>query len=270
MYIHKLTDITKLNGLQLSAVAHYFCTVTDEQDLPELAEKTEKYGIPVFPLGSGTNTIWGAPHIERLVAQISIPGFEIIKEKNDEVFVRIGAGEIWDEVVQKTVDLGFSGIEMLSSIPGTTGATPVQNVGAYGGEISDTLECVEIYNLVSKRHQKLENNDCHFGYRNSIFKHELKNTRVITHLTLKLSKKAPNIPKYKDVENYFSNTNNVTPSISEIREAIIAIRSRKLPDPKIIPNCGSFFKNPVVSKETSQRLLADHPEIPQQIGRAHV
>src|SRR5690606_13139754 len=140
------------------------------------------------------------------------------------------------------VELGLSGIEALSGIPGTAGAAPVQNIGAYGAEIRDTLENVSAYDTQEMRWVEFNNADCRFSYRDSVFKQN-PGRWIIAGLTLRLSKRPPQIPDYKDVLNYFA-ARQTAPSLQDIRQAILEIRAGKLPDPKIIPNCGSFFKNP--------------------------
>jgi UDP-N-acetylmuramate dehydrogenase len=170
--------------------------------------------------------------------------------------VRIGAGEDWDSVVARCVERGLSGIEALSAIPGSAGATPIQNVGAYGAEVADVLESVDVYDYIDKEFKTLTSAECGFSYRNSIFKHEKR--YVITAITLRLSKNAPEVPDYPGVRTYFEDHGITRPTIKDIREAVIHIRSTKLPDPKAIASVGSFFKNPFVTEDVVTRLRAEY------------
>jgi len=151
---------------------------------------------------------------------------------------------------------------MLSAIPGTAGATPVQNVSAYGGDISQTLHSLLAYDTMDMREVEISNNDCHFEYRNSIFKNKAKGRLVITAIILKLSKSPPTIPNYKDVLIRFAESGTSNPNLQEIRNALIQIRNKKLPNPKKIPNCGSFFKNPILTAEEATQIINKFPNIP--------
>jgi len=173
-------------------------------------------------------------------------------------------GEDWDGVVKFAVRNDLSGIETLSWIPGKAGSAPVQNIGAYGTEISDYIKTVEVYDKKKGGFASLNNKDCQFSYRDSLFKKQ-RNRFIIVSVTLSLSKNAPKIPKYKDVENYFKEKNKKSPNLKEIRKAIIKIRKNKLPDPKVVPNCGSFFKNPIIGKRgvaKIKKVLPDSPLFP--------
>jgi UDP-N-acetylmuramate dehydrogenase len=190
------------------------------------------------------------------VVVLDLKGLEI-----DGEMLKVQAGEKWDDTVNFAVKNGLSGIEALSLIPGTTGAAPIQNIGAYGAEIGNSIEYLEAYDRDKKEFVKLEKTECQFEYRNSIFKKNPHKFIVIS-VTLKLSKNQPVVPKYKDVENYFNANGNSSPNLAEIREAIIKIRMGKLPDPKIIPNVGSYFTNPILEKETAASLKEKFPDMP--------
>jgi len=262
MVLEKDVDITNLNGLRINSKASYLSKISSLDDLKETTNFAQKESLLMLPMGHGTNTIWGKDYIDKLIAEIKIPGFEIIKENSEETFIKIGAGEDWDKCVERAVDLNLSGIEALSAIPGTAGATPVQNVGAYGTEISETLYSLSAYDVVDKREVEILNNDCCFEYRNSIFKNKARNKLIITSITLRLSKSRPTIPNYKDVSAYFTKIGINNPNLQEIRNAIIQIRNRKLPNPKVIPNCGSFFKSPILTKEEAILIINKFPNIP--------
>ena len=175
--------------------------------------------------------------------------------------VEVSAGVNWDEFVQKYISLGGISMESLSAIPGTVGAAPVQNIGAYGQEVANFIYSVKVYDLKEKQFKTLNNKECEFTYRGSIFK-EQKNRFIILSVVFEIKKGESKIPEYKDVKEYFETSNIKNPNILEIRNSIIEIRKFKLPDPKIINNCGSFFKNPTISQEELKKVKEFFPEIP--------
>jgi UDP-N-acetylmuramate dehydrogenase len=197
-----------------------------------------------------------------LVLRIRIPGFTVIADDVYSTTIKIGAGEIWDSVVKRTVDMRLTGIEAMSAIPGTAGAAPVQNVGAYGQEVADTLESLEAYDTETDQMVTLQNTDCQFSYRNSIFRDSQRGRYVITSITLKLSKNLPSPPFYDSLQKYLD-ANSITTYLHQtIRDAVIAIRSEKLPDPTQLPNTGSFFKNAIVEDWHLPDLQAIDPNVP--------
>ncbi|MEY2671913.1 MAG: hypothetical protein RL687_330, partial [Candidatus Parcubacteria bacterium] len=168
--------------------------------------------------------------------------------------LKIGAGENWDLFVEKVCNMGLSGVEAMSAIPGTVGATPVQNVGAYGQEIKDTFISAEVFDTKNLEYKTLKKEDCNFRYRDSIFKTEEKGRYFITSVTMQLSKKIPDMPNYPGVKKYFIENNINSPSLMDIRNAIIDIRASKLPNPADIPNVGSFFENPIILKSQYEKI----------------
>ncbi|MCX6753883.1 MAG: UDP-N-acetylmuramate dehydrogenase [Candidatus Nomurabacteria bacterium] len=194
-----------------------------------------------------------------LALKIEIKGFEILNDTDEYVDIKVGAGEIWDEIVGKTVGMNLSGLESLSAIPGTVGASPVQNIGAYGAEVKDTIQEVEVFDIKDGKISIISNKDCKFGYRDSIFKNEAKRKYVIIGVTYRLKKSIPIIPDYPGVKKYFIENNINNPALKQIREAIISIRSEKLPNPKENPNVGSFFKNPIVLNEVAYKIIEEFP-----------
>jgi UDP-N-acetylmuramate dehydrogenase len=211
------------------------------------------------------------------VAVISIKGMEIVEQTTspdlslqrrgdgDEEFVilKVAAGEVWDEVVQFAVENNLQGIEALSAIPGSAGAAPVQNIGAYGTEIKDVLEKVEAVERATGEAKEFTNSECEFTYRNSIFKNKLKDKFIITHIYLKLKKsKYAKLPEYKDVKEYFKDSGKESASLTEIRRAITEIRWCKLPRPEDLGNVGSFFHNPIIFLEQLEILKEKLPNIP--------
>jgi UDP-N-acetylmuramate dehydrogenase len=237
MIINKESSVP--NSLSIPSIASFLVRVKSKEEIPEIDDFASKIGLPLWVIGEGTNIV---PR-DYIKAVLVILDFKGIEAHNNRL--KIQAGERWDGIVKFAVEDDLTGIEALSSIPGKAGAAPVQNIGAYGSEISDCLESVEVYDRIKKEFTVLSKKECQFGYRSSLFKKYPENFIVVS-ITLKLSKESPKIPNYKDIGKYFSERDNDYPNLKEIREAIIKIRSGKLPDPDIIPNAGSYFINPIL------------------------
>lgn len=262
MSIQEYIDLKDYTTFRLSSKARYFIIARSIEDLRAGFGFAEEQKLPAFILGSGSNIILSQADVfEAVVLKIEIPGFEVIEETSDQTVITVGAGENWDDVVSRAVRMNLSGIEAMSLIPGTAGATPIQNVGAYGREIADVLISLEVYDIASGEVRTMSKTECQFSYRDSIFKHEAKGKYVITSVTLQLSKAQPTVPDYPGVQKYFEDHGITNPTLKQIREAIIAIRTIKLPDPKDVASVGSFFKNPFVSKEQYESLREKYPEI---------
>lgn len=258
MTIEEFVDVTNYTTFKLGPTARYFCVVTTKEELRTAILFAKEVGVSFFVLGGGSNTIFKDKGYSGFIIKNEIKGFSITNEDSESVTIEIGSGENWDSIVKKTVELGFSGIEAMSAIPGSVGGTPIQNVGAYGQEIKDTLISVEVYDYVEDFFTILTNEECRFSYRDSIFK---KGQRyIVTNVTLQLSKKAPTIPNYKGVRSYFEERGISTPTLVQIREAIIEIRKNKLPDPVDIPSVGSFFKNPIVNSDVVNKIKEKYPD----------
>jgi UDP-N-acetylmuramate dehydrogenase len=259
--IREHVDITHTT-FKLPATARYFAVAESIDDIIYLyTQAKEVLKISLYILGSGSNTLFANETIPYLVIAIKIKGFYVVSEDATSTTIEIGAGEDWDEVVAKTVAMNLSGIEAMSAIPGTVGATPVQNVGAYGQEIRDTLVSVICFDTHNGELTLLDNSECGFGYRDSIFKTKEKGRYIILSVTLRLSKNTPMVPNYPGVMTYFQEKSIVEPTLQQIRDAIIEIRRLKLPDPKLIKNCGSFFKNPIVEKGIADELQKNYPTL---------
>lgn len=261
MQIRENIPLAPLTTFRMGPSARYLIAIQDPSELPDAFEFITERNLPFFILGGGSNTIFTAPELfEGAILKIEIPGFEMLEDAS----IRVGAGEDWDSVVARTVGLGLSGIEALSAIPGSAGATPIQNVGAYGAETADVLESVNAYDYLEKRFVTLTRPECRFSYRDSIFKHEQR--YAITGITLRLSKDAPRVPDYPGVRAYFDERTIANSTLMQIREAIVAIRSTKLPDPKEIASVGSFFKNPFVEKGLVDKFRSEyeHPIVFEQ------
>lgn len=252
--IKEYVNIKDYGTLHIGGQFRYFATISNVDDLMSACKIAEKDKKKIFILGGGSNVVFSEGVIDILALKIEIKGFEIVNETDNYTDIKVGAGEIWDDVVAKTVNMNLSGFEALSAIPGTVGATPVQNVGAYGSEVKDTIIEVEVFNIKENKLEVLSNKDCKFGYRDSIFKNEARGKYIITSVFYRLSKSYPVIPDYPGVKRYFIDNNINNPKLRDIREAIISIRNEKLPNPKEIPNVGSFFKNPIVANDIANEI----------------
>lgn len=248
--------------MRLGGAAAYMVDVHDRHELQEAVAWAEAQGLPVLMIGQGSNIIWRDEGFPGLILVNKIMGFEEQFEDGEDYYVNVGAGEDWDGVVARTVERGMTGIEALSLIPGTAGATPVQNVGAYGQEISQTLVSVEVYDSQTKQVLNIQNMDCGFDYRTSRFKREDRGRFFITGVLLHLRHENPTPPFYSALQEYLDehNVHEYTPAA--IREAVIAIRRSKLPDPAVVANNGSFFANPIVDEGQFTFLQASNPDMP--------
>lgn len=255
-------DLSPYNTLGVSAVASKFVEINSRNQLPDLFEAGFFDGIQPFILGGGSNILF-LDHPSKPILKVSIKGKEITEEDADSVKVQIGAGENWHQFVTWAVENNFGGIENLALIPGTVGAAPIQNIGAYGVELEQVFDSLELFDVRDGSFKTFSHGDCRFGYRDSIFKQELKNKIVVTNVTLKLSTKDHKIEEsYRSLQLYLDEKGIENPSINDIYEAVIQIRTSKLPDPKSIGNAGSFFKNPIVSSEQFEELHDRYKEMP--------
>ena len=261
-------SIKRENGVRLADIctfriggmAREVVTVETEDDLKELFTHIPQ-GQKWFLLGGGSNIVFPDGDSDTLIIRLGMHGIRL-SENGD---ISIGAAENWDDVVSFAVENGLSGIEALSFIPGTAGATPVQNVGAYGTEIGDTLVSLRAFDTEAKEFVMFSNQDCKFAYRDSIFKHAYaKNGMrryIITEITLALSRELPDVPQYPGVAEYFAEKDISRPALKNIREAIISIRTKKLPDPREVASVGSFFKNSFIPAEQAQKLKDQYPTL---------
>lgn len=247
--------------LRIGGQFRYFARITSTDELMEAVKFSEEKNTPIFVLGGGSNLVFADKILNVVALKIEISGFEVLENNDDHAIIKVGAGENWDYFVSRTVASNLSGIEVLSAIPGTVGATPVQNVGAYGTEVKDTIVTLEVFDIENKIIKTLLNDECKFAYRDSIFKNESKGKFVILNVTFKLLKKLPSFPNYPGVKKYFIEHNINIPTLQEIRKAIIDIRGVKLPDPVKVYNVGSFFKNPIVENSIANILKNKNPDL---------
>jgi UDP-N-acetylmuramate dehydrogenase len=257
------TDIllNQYTTMRLGGVAKHLVVVHTADELREAVEWALAQNLPWLVLGGGSNVIFKDGYTGLVIVN-RINGFEILSDNAMTTLLRIGSGEDWDSVVARTVAMDLIGIEALSAIPGTAGATPVQNVGAYGQEIADTLVELQAYDLQTHQFVVLDKAACGFSYRDSIFKSPENRRYLIVSIILQLHRGNPMPPFYDSLQRYLAehNITSYTPKI--IRDAVIAIRAEKLPDPSVIANTGSFFKNPIISREEFAPIIAKHPRIP--------
>ncbi len=254
--------LAQYSTMKLGGQAAYFIEAKDQLTLTEAAANAKTYNIPIKVIGGGSNIIWSDEGFPGLVILNRIEGFKVASQDDFGTYITIGAGERWDSVVERCVNMGLSGIECLSMIPGTAGATPIQNVGAYGQDISQTLVTVTAYDLEEAKIVTLPAADCKFAYRSSIFKTSAKDRYLITAITLLLSKNSPMPPFYPAVSHYLEEHLITDYTPSALRNAVCDIRRLKLPDPSVTPNCGSFFANPVVDLNKLSEFQERYKDIP--------
>lgn len=255
-------SLKQYTTMKLGGEARYMATADSPGDVVSLYRNARKENLPIFVLGGGSNVITHDEVFEGIVLLNKIKGFEIISETDETTDVKIGAGEVWDEVVEKAIGLGLQGIEAMSGIPGTAGAAPVQNVGAYGQEIADTLISLEAYDSKTDTIVTISADECDFSYRNSIFRDKEKGRYCILNITLRLNKAEPKPPYYASLQKYIDENDIREVNLSVIRVAVLNIRSEKLPDPAELPSAGSFFKNALVEKWKLEELQREYSDIP--------
>ena len=256
MKIKENYSLKDYNTFAIAVKCKYFAEAATEEELLDFVRTYEWNPEEILILGGGSNFLF-TEDFEGTVFYPAMKGIEIIEEDEDFVYVRVGAGEVWDEWVAWAVEHGYGGVENLSLIPGHVGAAPVQNVGAYGMEAGDTIYRVEAIRLDSAELVRIDATDCQFAYRDSIWKNQYLIARVIFRLT----KKPEFRLEYGSIRNELDQLGGEI-SLKNIRRAIIRIRQEKLPDVAVLPNAGSFFKNPVVSGEMAEKLLLQYPELP--------
>lgn len=259
MEIQSNFSLKKHNTFGIEASAKQFVAVHSTAELKTILEenKNEKK----FILGGGSNMLL-TKDIDALVIHIDLKGKKIIKEDDDFVWVESQAGEVWHDFVLWTIENNFGGLENMSLIPGNVGTTPVQNIGAYGTEIKDTFVSCEAMNIATQEMKTFSNEECNFGYRESIFKNEVKDQYIITSVIFKLSKRNHKInTSYGDILGELAKNNITEPTLKDVSNAVIAIRQSKLPDPKELGNSGSFFKNPIVLKSEFEKIHQKFPEM---------
>ncbi len=252
-------NLIDYNTFGMSVTADSFVEVNSIEEVQQLI-KQGVFQSNFFILGGGSNILF-TKNFDGTVVKNNITGIRVLNEDNENIDVYIGAGENWHQTVLHCVDQDWGGIENLSLIPGCVGAAPIQNIGAYGVELEDVLTRVHFIDLSNGESKSLENKQCQFGYRNSIFKHSLKNKVLITGIELRLSKKHDLSLEYGAIKSQLEIENITNPTIKDVSNAVIAIRQSKLPDPAELGNSGSFFKNPIISTDLFNEIKKSNPSI---------
>lgn len=248
------------NTFNIKVDGKFFTEVASSEQIIKAKAFAESEKAPLLILGGGSNLLFTRDY-PGLVMKVMIKGIEIIEDRAEHVIVKAGAGENWDQFVAFCVEKGFGGLENLSLIPGNVGASPVQNIGAYGVEMKDHFESLEYLDLQSGKIRNFYKNDCKFDYRNSIFKKELKGKGVVISVNFKLDKTPVLKTGYGTIRNELKVMDVKDLSVKDIRKAVIRIRESKLPDPVVIGNAGSFFKNPSVPGSIHEILAREYPRL---------
>lgn len=258
MPIELKKNLTNHNTLGFNISADFFAAPTNNDELLEVFENELVKRNPILVVGSGSNILFTTDY-HGLVICPMMKDISIVGEMSQSLLLKVGAGVTWDSFVEYCNDRGWGGVENLSLIPGNVGASPVQNIGAYGAEAADTIYGVEYFDYKENKFFTINREECNFGYRESIFKHELKGRSIITYVTFQLSKTPELNIGYADVAIAMEGIEN--PTIRDVRRQIIEIRRNKLPDTKEVGNCGSFFKNPIVSLAKANELKNLYPTL---------
>lgn len=253
-------ELKSLNTFGIEARAKYFVSLNQPDEIQELIQFPEYKQSRSLILGGGSNMLFGG-NFDGIVIRVGFKGIEIVESNEDFSYVKSMAGEEWDDLVAFCVEHGLSGVENLSLIPGKVGASPVQNIGAYGCEVKDVIHSLEAVNLEDGQLRIFKPEECGFGYRESVFKKELKGKYLIQSVTFKLNRRGEVKLNYGSLKEQLNKMGIESPTVKHIREAICAVRREKLPDPEVLGNAGSFFKNPVVSLDKYTQLKNQYPDI---------
>lgn len=261
--IQSHVSLKPYNTFGIDANARYWVEVNSEEDLQTVLQLNDFINQPKLILGGGSNVLL-CHDFDGLVVKINIQGINVIREDDDHVYITAGAGVNWHELVQFCVGRGYAGMENLSLIPGTVGAAPMQNIGAYGVELEQVFESLAAIYIMTSERKTFTHSDCAFGYRESVFKRELKGQYIITSVTFQLNKRPVFHTRYGAIQETLTEmgVTDETLSIKAISDAVIRIRRSKLPDPAQIGNAGSFFKNPEIPKDQFDSLKSTYPAFP--------
>lgn len=261
MQIHSDYSLQNLNTFHIDAKAKYFVEVNSLEEFKELQEHRIFKREKLLVLGGGSNVLF-TKDVDGMVVKNSMLGKELLREDKTHFYVKANAGEVWHTFVLWCIQKNYAGVENLSLIPGQVGASPIQNIGAYGVELKDVCDSVEAIHLRTGEQIVLSNLDCEFGYRDSVFKHQLKDEYLITAVNYRLNK-SPNFQvSYGDIKATLQDMSVQNLTLKNVSDAVVRIRSSKLPDPKVLGNAGSFFKNPTVTQEKYEELVATNPVMP--------
>jgi UDP-N-acetylmuramate dehydrogenase len=260
MNLLRNVSLKKLNTFGIDARADFFTEISSVAELQEVVALNEYHSLPLLVLGGGSNILL-TDDFRGLVLKINFKGIEEHFTNEESVLISVAAGESWSELVAYCVKKGYGGLENLSLIPGSVGAAPMQNIGAYGTELKDTFAELEAFDLHTGNMQRFLKPDCNFGYRYSIFKNELKNRFIITKVVFSLSLKPALTLSYPALQKEIADS-HLPHDLKSVAAAVIRIRQRKLPDPETLGNAGSFFKNPVIAPDFFSQLKSRRPDMP--------
>jgi UDP-N-acetylmuramate dehydrogenase len=258
--LHAQYSLRDLNTFGVEARARFFCRARSASDLAALAGEPRLAGLPRLVLGGGSNLLLTRDY-DGVVIKIEVPGLRELGEADGAWQLEVGAGENWHATVERLLAMGRPGLENLALIPGSCGAAPIQNIGAYGLELAERFASLTAWDFDAQQTVCMSAADCDFSYRDSAFKRELAGRRVILSVTLALPAHWQPVSTYADVAHELQARGIERPAAREIFEAVVAIRRRKLPDPAVIGNAGSFFKNPIVTRDEHRKLIAHHPSL---------
>lgn len=256
---HAQYSLLPYNTFGIDVKAETFLEYSSVEELKSVLSRKELFSKPYFHIGGGSNLLF-VSDFNGTILHSAIKGMEVVEDTEDYVRIRIGAGEVWDDVVAFCVEHGWPGMENLSFIPGEVGATAVQNIGAYGAEAKDVIDEVETVEIETRQERTFTNEECRFSYRQSIFKNELKGKYIVTYVIYRLDKHASYNLEYGNIKSELDKAGEV--SLKSIRETIIAVRRAKLPDPEEEGNAGSFFMNPIVPRKQFESICEAYSEVP--------
>ncbi len=259
--IQQQVDLSTLNTMALPATARYFSTIQNVDDITTALAFAQQHHLPVWILGGGSNVLFDQC-FEGLVLHMQNQGIRLLSETDEQVEINVSAGVDWDQFLQYALQQGWYGLENLAIIPGTVGAAPVQNIGAYGQEVAECIVRVKAIDIATTERVVFDQQACQFSYRDSLFKTQQKGRYIITDVVFSLSKQAQLNISYQPLAQALAGLSAEQLDAAKVRDAVIAIRQSKLPDPKQLPNSGSFFKNPVVSLSHYDTLKMRYPTIP--------
>lgn len=259
MVFQENKSLKSYNTFAVPALARYFIEINRREDLPILFSNRDQLQLPLLVLGGGSNVLF-TRDFGGTVLKMNIKGITVEKQQ-ESVLVEAGAGEVWNDLVMFCVERGYAGIENLTLIPGSVGAAPIQNIGAYGVELKDVFDSLEVFDTETGGFRRFSRDECEFDYRESVFKKRYRGRFIVTSVRLRLSTVFHPNSSYGAIEAELTRRNIVKPGIRDISEVVAAIRVSKLPDPSTIGNAGSFFKNPVVGAGEFERLRKNFPAV---------
>jgi UDP-N-acetylmuramate dehydrogenase len=257
--LHHQFSLQKLNTFGIEIKAARFCRPSTLKSMTGILEQEEIRELPRLVIGEGSNILFTSD-FEGVVINPGMKGIEVVEDSGEQLLIRVGASENWDQWVRHATEKGWHGLENLSLIPGSVGSAPIQNIGAYGVELKERFAWLEAWDLQNTKLVKLDGQACKFGYRSSIFKTESRDRYIITHVTFRLNRTPNLVLDYGKIRTAFEEAKGSTPG--DLRNVIIAIRNSKLPDPARFGNGGSFFKNPMVGRAIYNCIRVEHPEVP--------